>query len=57
MSNLRLQIGRKVDDVYGVEWAFLGADATAYAKGFRNEGDPAQWFDFDAEFASANDWA
>lgn len=57
MSNLRLQIGRKVDDIYCVEWTFFGADTAAYAKGLGYEGDPAHGLDFDAELTGADDGA
>lgn len=55
MRDLRLEIGRQVNNVYGVEWAFLRTDAAADAESFGDEGDFAFWCDFDAKLACAND--
>jgi hypothetical protein len=32
VRNLGLEIGWKIDDVYGTKWAFFNADATTNAK-------------------------
>ena len=57
MGDLRLEVGGQVNDVDGVEGAFLGADAAANAQAFGDEGDFAVGGDFDAEFACADDGA
>ena len=54
VSDLLLEIGGQIDDVDGVEGAFLRADAAADAQAFANEGDLAVGLHFDAEFACAD---
>ena len=39
MSDVRLEIGREIDDVDGTERAFLRADTAPNAKTFRYESD------------------
>jgi hypothetical protein len=48
MRDLRLEVGGQVDDVDGVEGAFLGADTAADAEALRDEGDLGGVVDFDA---------
>ena len=57
MRDLRFQVGGQIDDVDGVEGAFLGADAAADAQAFGDEGDLAVGAYFDTEFARAYDGA
>lgn len=57
MGNLSFQVCRQVDDVNGIERTFLWADTTAYAQALGDESDFRLGRDFDAEFASSNDWA
>ena len=54
VGHLRFEVGGQVDDVDGVERAFLGTDAAADAQAFADEGDFAVRGHFDAEFAGAN---
>ena len=57
MGDLGLEIGGQVDDVDGVEGAFLWADTASDAEALRNEGDLGGRVDFDTQFARADDWA
>lgn len=57
VSDLGFEVGGQVDDIDGVEGAFLGADAAADAEALGDEGDLALGRDFDAEFACADDGA
>lgn len=57
MGDLSLEIGRQIDNVYGVEGAFLRADTATNAETFRNEGNASVCIDFDTEFSGANDGA
>jgi hypothetical protein len=57
VADLRLEVGRQVDDVDGVEGTFLGADAAADAQAFADEGDLAFRRDFNAQFACADNGA
>ena len=54
MCDFFLEVGWQVNDVDGVEWAFLGTDATSYAETLGDEGDFAFGSDFDAELACAD---
>jgi hypothetical protein len=57
MGDLSLEVGGQVDDVDGVEGAFLRADTASDAEALRDEGDFGGRVDFDAQFARADDWA
>ena len=57
MSNLRLEVGRQVDDVDCAKWALLGADTTSYAECLGYECDFRLWGDFDTEATTANNRA
>jgi len=57
VCDLTLEVRGQIDDVDGVEWAFLRADTTSYAKSLTDKGDLAGGLDFDAEFAGLDDWA
>jgi hypothetical protein len=52
---LRLEVGGQVDDVDGVEWAFLWADTASNAEALGNEGDFAGSVDFNAKLACSHD--
>lgn len=54
---MAFQVGRQVDDVDGVEGAFLRADTATDTETLGDEGDLAGRVDFDAEFASFDDRA
>jgi hypothetical protein len=55
MSDVRLEIRRKVDDVDGVERALFHAYAASYAKSLRDERDLGLGCDLYAELAGSND--
>lgn len=55
MRDLGLEISGQVDDVDGIEGAFLRADAAAYAQPLGDEGDFGLGRHFDAEFACSHD--
>jgi hypothetical protein len=57
VGDLRLEVGGQVDDVDGVEGAFLGADAAADAEALRDEGDLGRVVDLDAQLARADNGA
>lgn len=57
MGNLRLEVGRQVDDVDCAEWALLGANTTSYAECLGYEGDFRGRVDFDTELTTANNRA
>lgn len=57
VGDLGLEVGGQVDDVDGVEGAFLGADTTSYAQALGDEGDFGLIGDFDAQFAGTDDGA
>jgi len=57
MCDLRLEVRGQVDDVDGVEGAFLGADSAADAEALRDEGDFGRVVDLDAQLAGAHDRA
>jgi len=54
VRDLRLEIGGQIDDVDGVEGAFLRADTTSDAQTFADEGDSAGRIHLDAELACAH---
>ena len=54
MGDLRLEVGRQVDDVDGVEGTFLGADTAADAQPLANKGDFAGGVDLDAQLSRSN---
>ena len=55
MSDVRLEIGREIDDVDGTERAFLRADTATDAQALGDEGDLGRVVDFDAQLARADD--
>jgi|TARA_R110002003_G_scaffold269_2_gene17959 hypothetical protein len=55
MCDLGLEVRGQVDDVDGVEGAFLGADTAADAEALRDEGDLGRVVDLDAQLARADD--
>jgi hypothetical protein len=57
MSDMRLEIGRQVDDVDGIERAFLGTDTASNAEGFRNESDLRFRGYFDTKTTTSHDRA
>ena len=54
MGDLGLEVGGQVDDVDGVEGAFLGADTATNTQALRDEGDLGGRVDFNAELARAH---
>lgn len=54
VGDLGLEIGGQVDDVDGVERAFLWADTATDAQALRDEGDLGLGGDFDAQLARAD---
>jgi hypothetical protein len=54
MCDLRLEVRGQIDDVDGVEGAFLGADTAPNAEALRDEGDFGRVGDFDAQLARAD---
>jgi hypothetical protein len=54
MRDLGLEVGGQVDDVDGVEGAFLGADTAADAEALGDEGDLGGVGDFNAQLARAD---
>lgn len=56
VGDLRLQVGRKIDNIDGVERAFLRADTASYAQRLGYEGNPRGRFYFDTQLTSPNDW-
>ena len=54
VSHLGFKVGWQVDDVDGIERAFLWADTTSNAEALRDEGNLAVRSDFDAEFAGSH---
>lgn len=57
MGDLSLEIGRQIDNVDGVERAFLRADTATNAETFRNEGNSGGGIDFDTKLSGAYDGA
>jgi hypothetical protein len=57
MCDLCLEVRGQVDDVDGIEGAFLGADTTSNAQTLRDEGDFGRVCDFDAQLARADNRA
>jgi hypothetical protein len=57
MGDLGLEVGGQVDDVDGVEGAFLGADTASDAEALRDEGDLGGRVDFDTQLARTDDGA
>lgn len=57
MGDLRLEVGRQVDDVDCAEWALLGANTTSYAECLGYEGDFRRRIDFNTEATTANNRA
>ena len=57
MGDLRLQVGRQIDDIDRREWAFLDANTAAYAQVFGDEGNLGVWGDFYTQLSSSNHWA
>lgn len=57
MGDLGLEVRGQVDDVDGVEGAFLGADTTSNTQPLRNEGNLGRRVDFDTQLARADDGA
>jgi len=55
VGDLRLKVGRQVNDVDGCEWTFLYADTTSYAQAFRDEGNLGLGGNLDTQLASAYD--
>lgn len=55
VGDLGLEVGGQVDDVDGVEGAFLRADTASNAEALRDEGDFGRVVDFDAQLARADD--
>jgi hypothetical protein len=55
VGDLGLEVGGQVDDVDGVEGAFLGADTASDTQALRDEGDLGLGRDFDAQLARADD--
>lgn len=54
VGDLGLEVGGQVDDVDGVEGAFLGADTATDTQALRDEGDLGLGRDFDAQLARAD---
>ena len=54
MGDLGLEVGGQVDDVDGVEGAFLRADTATDTQALRDEGDLGVGGDFDAQLARAD---
>ena len=54
MCDLGLEVRGQIDDVDGVEGAFLGADTAANTQALRDEGDLGGRVDFDAQLARAD---
>lgn len=57
MCDLGLEVRGQVDNVDGIEGAFLGADTATNTQALRDEGDFRRGLDFDAQFAGAHDRA
>lgn len=57
MSYLRFEVGGQVDNVDSAKWAFLWANATSYAEGFRDKCDLRLGGDFDTEAATPDNRA
>lgn len=57
VGNLRLEVGRQIDDVDSAKWALLGADTTSYAEVLGYECNFRFGGDFDTEFTTANNRA
>ena len=57
MGDLGLEIRGQVDDVDGVEWAFLRADTATDTQALRDEGDLGAGIDFYAQLARADNGA
>jgi hypothetical protein len=57
MGDLGLEVGGQVDNVDGVEGAFLGADTASDAEALRDEGDLGGRVDFDTQLARTDDGA
>ena len=56
VGNLGFEVGGQVDDVDGVEGAFLRADTATDTQALRDEGDLGVGGDFDAQLARADNW-
>jgi hypothetical protein len=56
MRDLGLEVGGQVDDVDGVEGAFLRADTATDAETLGDEGDFGCVVDFDTQLARADNW-
>lgn len=54
MCDLGLEVGGQVDDVDGVEGAFLRTDTTSNAQALRDEGDLGVGRHFDTQLARAH---
>jgi hypothetical protein len=57
VRDLGLEVRGQIDDVDGVEGAFLRADTTTDTQALRDEGDLGGRVDFDAQLAGAHDGA
>lgn len=57
MCNLRLEVGRQINDVDRTKRALLRTDATSYAEGLGYEGYFRFWGDFDTEAATTDNRA
>lgn len=56
VGDLSLEVGGQVDDVDGVEGAFLRADTATNTQALRDEGDLGVGRDFDTQLARADNW-
>lgn len=54
MCDLGLEVGRKVDDVDGTEWTFLGTDTATNTQTLGNEGDFGFGGHFNTQLACAH---
>jgi hypothetical protein len=54
MRDLSLEVGRQVDNVDGIEWAFLRANTATNTEALGDEGDFGHVVDFDAQLARAD---
>lgn len=57
MGDLGLEVRGQVDNVDGVEWAFLRADTATNTQALRDEGNLGAGVDFDAQLARADNGA
>lgn len=57
VGNLAFEVGGKVDDGNGIEWALLGADTATNTERLGDEGEAGFGRNFNAELATSDDWA